>query len=210
MVPAALPWPVSSPGRSRGVRRPALPKPALTAKHAKNGNLVSRLAQGTGHLIDDDVVCFGVFGLKVRQNGDLHSSPTQTSVSRYKRGYSKQDAVLERLGVPSGKGVAMQYFALFYDVVDDFIARRSTYREDHLHLAREAHRRGELLLAGALTEPADRALLIFRTDQRSTVEDFAHNDPYVIHGLVTRWEVRSWAVVIGNEPANNTASGREP
>jgi uncharacterized protein YciI len=29
------------------------------------------------------------------------------------------------------------------------------------------------------------------------VEEFVRNDPYVIHGLVTRWEVRAWAVVIG-------------
>jgi uncharacterized protein YciI len=91
------------------------------------------------------------------------------------------------------------YFALFYDVVDDFASRRSAYREDHLRLAREAQRRGELLLAGAFTEPADRALLVFRADRRSAVEEFARNDPYVTNGLVTRWEVRSWAVVIGEE-----------
>jgi len=94
----------------------------------------------------------------------------------------------------------MQYYALFYDVVDDFVSRRSPYREQHLRLASEAYRRGELLLAGALTEPADRALLVFRAPVLSVVEDLAQNDPYVIHGLVTRWEVRPWAVVIGNQP----------
>jgi uncharacterized protein YciI len=94
----------------------------------------------------------------------------------------------------------MQYFALFYDVVDDFLARRSAYRDEHLRLAREAHRRGELLLAGALTAPADRALLVFRVAGPSTVEEFARNDPYVTNGLVTRWEVRPWAVVIGDIP----------
>jgi uncharacterized protein YciI len=95
----------------------------------------------------------------------------------------------------------MNYYALFYHVVEDFVSRRSEYREDHLRLAREAHRRGELLLAGALTDPADRALLVFRAPSRSVVEDFARSDPYVVRGLVTRWEVRPWAVVIGNEPA---------
>jgi uncharacterized protein YciI len=57
-----------------------------------------------------------------------------------------------------------------------------------------------LLLAGALTEPTDGALLIFWTTGREVVEEFARNDPYVRSGLVTRWEVRSWAVVIGNAP----------
>jgi uncharacterized protein len=104
----------------------------------------------------------------------------------------------------------MNYFALFYDVVDDYVARRSAYREEHLRLAREAHRRGELLLAGAMADPADRALLVFRTADRSTVEEFARNDPYVANGLVTRWEVRSWAVVIGADMVPRQSSpGRE-
>ena len=104
----------------------------------------------------------------------------------------------------------MKYYALFYYVVDDFVALRAEYREEHLRLVREAHRRGELLLAGAFTDPADRALLVFRAPERSVVEDFARNDPYVIRGLVTRWEVRSWAVVIGNDlsDANPMGGGR--
>src|SRR5262249_32608070 len=96
----------------------------------------------------------------------------------------------------------MQYYALFYEVVSDFVSRRTAHREEHLRLAREAHARGDLLLAGALTEPADRALLVFRTGDRSVVEAFARNDPYVVRGLVTRWEVRSWAVVVGQEPSD--------
>lgn len=94
----------------------------------------------------------------------------------------------------------MPYYALFYDVVADFVTRRAAYREEHLRLAREAHRRGELLLAGALADPADRALLVFRASDRSVAEEFARNDPYVARGLVTRWEVRPWAVVIGEGP----------
>ena len=96
----------------------------------------------------------------------------------------------------------MKYYALFYYVVDDFVARRAAYREEHLRLAQEAHRRGELLLGGALADPADRALLIFRAPGRSVAEEFARNDPYVLRGLVTRWEVRPWSVVIGNDPAD--------
>lgn len=94
----------------------------------------------------------------------------------------------------------MKYYALFYHVVDDFVSRRSPYREEHLRLAREANRRGELLLAGALGDPADRALLVFRAPDSAVVEDFVRSDPYVTNGLVTRWEVRPWSVVIGNQP----------
>jgi uncharacterized protein len=91
----------------------------------------------------------------------------------------------------------MAYFALFYDVVEDYVTRRALYREEHLRLAREAHERGELLLAGALSDPVDRALLVFSAADRSVAERFVENDPYVKNGLVTRWEVRPWTVVIG-------------
>ena len=90
----------------------------------------------------------------------------------------------------------MKYFALFYDVVEEFVSRRTAYREAHLQRVHEAHRRGELVLAGALTDPVDRALLVFRAADRSVPEEFARKDPYVTSGLVTRWEVRPWAVVV--------------
>ena len=92
----------------------------------------------------------------------------------------------------------MPYYVLFYETVDEFVDRRRPFREEHLGLAREAHRRGELILAGALRDPADRALLVFRVPDRASVERFAREDPYVSEGLVTSWEVREWAVVIGN------------
>jgi uncharacterized protein len=94
----------------------------------------------------------------------------------------------------------MPYFALIYDVVDDFVERRAMYREAHLRLAQEAHERGEILLAGALGIPPDRALLIFRANDASIADAFARVDPYVVNGLVTRREVQLWAVVIGDEP----------
>ncbi len=98
----------------------------------------------------------------------------------------------------------MNYYILFYDVVEDYVSRRALYRDAHLRLAREAHRRGDLLLAGALSDPTDRAVLVFRAAEKSVVEDFARNDPYVINRLVTRWQIRPWAVVVGNEPAGAT------
>jgi uncharacterized protein YciI len=91
----------------------------------------------------------------------------------------------------------MAYYALIYSVVDDYLERRAPYRAEHLALAREAHGRGELLLAGAFAEPADGALLVFQGPDRSVAERFVERDPYVLRGLVTRWEVRAWTVVVG-------------
>ncbi len=92
----------------------------------------------------------------------------------------------------------MAYYALFYEVVDDFIARRASFRDEHLRLAREARARGELVLAGALADPPG-ALIILQADSPAPAEAFARQDPYVKNGLVTSWKVRNWAVVVGNE-----------
>jgi uncharacterized protein YciI len=88
------------------------------------------------------------------------------------------------------------HLLLEYTLADDYLERRAALRDDHLGLARAAHERGELLLAGALPDPYDRALLVW-TAPREVVEAFAAQDPYVTHGLVTGWTVREWNVVIG-------------
>lgn len=93
----------------------------------------------------------------------------------------------------------MAYFAVLYHVVDDFVARRAGFRDEHLALARAAHQRGELVLAGALADPADRALLVFRADDRTKVDRFVSEDPYVRNGLVPEVEVRPWTVVIPSQ-----------
>jgi len=91
------------------------------------------------------------------------------------------------------------YYALFYDeVVSDFPDQRLPFREQHLRLARESHARGELQLAGALADPLDGALLIFRAENATVAEDFAKQDPYVQNGLIKKWHIRKWTVVVGN------------
>ena len=88
---------------------------------------------------------------------------------------------------------------LFYDVVDDYVEKRTPFRGQHLELARQAHARGELVLAGALAKPADAAVLVFRGESPEVAVAFAKADPYVKNGLVTAWRVRKWATVVGGE-----------
>jgi uncharacterized protein YciI len=89
-------------------------------------------------------------------------------------------------------------WVLLYDLVDDYLGCRPALRDQHLELARAAHARGELLLAGALADPYDRALLVFAGDGPEIAEEFARNDPYVINGLVTSWTVRQWNEVLAS------------
>jgi uncharacterized protein len=90
------------------------------------------------------------------------------------------------------------YWLLLYDVVDDYVERRAAFRTVHLRRAQEFYDRGALVLAGALADPADGAVLVFRGDSPDTAEEFATGDPYVTEGLVTSWRVRGWTVVIGD------------
>lgn len=89
------------------------------------------------------------------------------------------------------------YYILFYKTVDDYITRRAQYREEHLKYANAARERGELFMAGALADPADSAVLIFKGDSPKVAENFAKNDTYVINGVIAEWKVRPWTVVIG-------------
>jgi uncharacterized protein len=90
----------------------------------------------------------------------------------------------------------MRYFALFYDVIDGFAGKRMPFREEHLRLVREAHARGEIVIAGALGDPPEGALLVFRAASTVVAEEFAGRDPYVRQGLVVGWKVKPWAVVV--------------
>jgi uncharacterized protein YciI len=50
-------------------------------------------------------------------------------------------------------------------------------------------------MGGALAEPADSAIMVFKSEGRAAVEEFARNDPYVKAGLIVEWSVRPWTVV---------------
>jgi uncharacterized protein YciI len=89
------------------------------------------------------------------------------------------------------------HYLLLYDVVPDYVERRAPLRAAHIAHARAAIDRGELVLGGALANPPDGAVLLFRGDSPAAAEAFAASDPYVLNGLVTKWRVREWTTVVG-------------
>lgn len=93
------------------------------------------------------------------------------------------------------------HFLLIYDFVPDYLERRPAHRSEHLRLAWEAEGRGELVLAGALAEPVDGAVLLFQGDHDGAARAFAERDPYVRAGLVRHWSVRPWTTVVGEMAA---------
>ena len=89
------------------------------------------------------------------------------------------------------------HYILFYEAIEDYVEKRAPYREEHLRYAKEAYERGALVMGGALADPADGAVLVFKGEGPAVAEKFAQNDPYVRNGLIREWRVRPWTVVIG-------------
>lgn len=96
----------------------------------------------------------------------------------------------------------MSHYLLIYDLADDYLSRRGEFRGVHLKMAWDAHAKGDLVLGGALGEPVDRAILMFKGESPKVAEDFAKEDPYVTNGLVKAWTVRPWMTVVGDLAAN--------
>lgn len=88
------------------------------------------------------------------------------------------------------------YLLLFYDYVEDILARRDPHREAHLEHAREAKRRGDLLNVGAVGSPVSGAVFVFAVDDPALVQAYADADAYVEAGLVTARRVEPWTVVV--------------
>ena len=93
-------------------------------------------------------------------------------------------------------------YLLFYEVAPDYLERRGAFRAEHLGMAWAAKEKGELILAGALANPADGAVFHFRGDSPAAAEAFAKADPYVLNGLVKTWRVREWTTVVGDAASN--------
>jgi uncharacterized protein len=89
------------------------------------------------------------------------------------------------------------HYLLIYDLASEYLEKRPKFRGAHLKLAWEASERGELVLGGALADPVDNAVLLFKGDSPAVAERFAAADPYVKNGLVKSWRVRPWTTVVG-------------
>jgi len=104
----------------------------------------------------------------------------------------------------------MTHYLLVYELGPDYLERRGQYRAEHLAMAWASHARGELVLGGAVGDPVDTALLLFKSESPAAAEAFARADPYVRNGLVRRWRVREWMTVVGAEAATPVGRPDQP
>jgi uncharacterized protein len=134
-------------------------------------------------------------------------SPAKRCASRVAYANGRQ-YVFKRIN-PKERGIPMHYL-LFYEVGDDYASRRAEFREAHLENAWKGSERGELVLGGALANPMDGAVLLFKGESPEVAENFARTDPYVTSGTVKRWFVREWTTVVGEDAATPVSPSSLP
>jgi len=82
--------------------------------------------------------------------------------------------------------VALRY-VLFYESGD--LSRAAENFPAHQARYTEFMRRGELLALGPFTDGSG-SIAVFTT--REAAEEFASDDPFVLSGVVSSWQVREW------------------
>jgi len=88
-------------------------------------------------------------------------------------------------------------FLVIYDYVPDMAERRTAHREAHIAWLREQADAGRLLLAGALQDPVDTGVLVFRADDGYAVRRLLLDDPYAAANLIVSVSVRPIGLVVG-------------
>jgi uncharacterized protein YciI len=59
------------------------------------------------------------------------------------------------------------------------------------------HEAGKVVMAGALLDPVDAGVFVFKDCAREEVEAFVKADAYYAAGLVPSYSIRPWMVVVG-------------
>ncbi|MEW6654380.1 MAG: YciI family protein, partial [Bacteroidota bacterium] len=59
------------------------------------------------------------------------------------------------------------YYILFYKTVENYVERRTQFRAKHLAYANKYFEEGKLILAGALANPVDEAILVFKGESQA-------------------------------------------
>ncbi|UJR28212.1 hypothetical protein I4U23_009462 [Adineta vaga] len=92
---------------------------------------------------------------------------------------------------------------LHYDYVSNVVEKRKPYREAHLNFIGKQVENGNVILGGATGNPPSEALLIFRNLSLKEIEQLAQQDPYVINGIVTKYSVKPYMAVVGDDLLKN-------
>ena len=152
-------------------------------------DVITKLA--ISHLIISPFI--KMFGLQLARSSViafLSGSAAPTTIIRNTRTFSKATKPLSAIN-----------YLLKYEYIPEVLEKRGPYREGHLNLAKKMIAEDKCLSGGPSGEPGvevpSGALFVF-TDLESA-QEYASNDPYVANGIVTKYTIEEWNVVLQKE-----------
>jgi uncharacterized protein YciI len=89
------------------------------------------------------------------------------------------------------------YLLLTLDYVEDILEKRDPYRAEHIAGAKAEEEAGKCVLAGALQNPTDKGVFVFKDCDEAYVKNFVESDAYYKAGLVPSYTIRPWMIVVG-------------
>jgi uncharacterized protein YciI len=86
-------------------------------------------------------------------------------------------------------------YVVLYESADDVATRAREHFPAHKRRIDEFHARGELLMIGTFGDPQTQgSMAVF--DTRAAAEAFVADDPFVVNGVVRRYEIRDWNEIL--------------
>ncbi len=82
-------------------------------------------------------------------------------------------------------------YVLLYETADDVAEKAPVHFPAHSERLQAFHARGVLLMVGAFEDPQTQGSMAIFTS-REAAEEFVADDPFVLKGVVTGWEIRRW------------------
>ena len=82
-------------------------------------------------------------------------------------------------------------YVLFYESADDVLSKAPAHFPAHQARLQDWHARCDILMVGTFGDPQEQGSMgIFPS--RAAAEAFVAGDPFVVNGVVRRWEIREW------------------
>jgi uncharacterized protein YciI len=89
-------------------------------------------------------------------------------------------------------------YVLLYSSGDNVTARAPEHLPAHFARIQEFHARGELLQVGTFADPQTQGSMgIFAS--RAGAEAFVADDPFVLNGVVSGYEIREWNELLADQ-----------
>ena len=82
-------------------------------------------------------------------------------------------------------------YVLLYESAEDVLAKAPAHFEAHSARGQEFYERGSLIAYGPFGDPQEHGSMALFTS-REAAEEFVREDPFVLNGVVSGWQIREW------------------